>query len=235
MEQTSLVLALAPAFAAGFALQRLLEILDPILDQVGRRFNKRIFLGLVSLLSGLGLARGLGLGVLSHLTTGPASVPPLLDYLVTSLIISGGTEGFNAILKFISYKKEETKATALTETITAERTSQRLSTKNTLAITVANGSEEVNSIASNLVRVVSSWSRVELPGFESGLSLGGLWDQGHLMTIPYDPQGIDKLREKLRNDPFFKLNPQSSKLERGHFRDGGGIQTEGDLFDFLRS
>lgn len=233
MEETNLVLALAPAFAAGFALQRLLEILDPILDQVGKRFNKKILFGLISLFSGLALARWLGLGVLSHLTTESASVPRILDYLVTSLIISGGTEGFNAIMKFMSYKKEATKATALTETITAERTSRQLTMGNTLAINAANNSEEMNSIASNLVRVVSSWSRVELPAFQSGLSLGGLWDQGHLMTIPYDPQGIDNLREKLRNDQFFKHNPNSSKLQRGHFQEGGGIQTEGDLFDFL--
>jgi hypothetical protein len=232
----NLVFALAPAFAAGFALQRLLEILDPILDKAERLLNKRIFLGLLSLFSGFGLARGLGLGVLRHMTPESASVPPLLDYLVTSLIISGGTEGFNAVMKFMSYKKEETKATALTETITAETTSRRMMLGNALARNAPNGSEEImNSIATNLVRVVSSWSRVELPGFQGGLSLGGLWDQGHLMTIPYDPQGIDKLRAKLRNDDFFKNNPRSRELEHGHFRDGGGIQTQGDLFDFLSS
>src|SRR2546430_9828119 len=34
MDTSSLVAALAPAFAAGFALQRLLEILDPILEKL---------------------------------------------------------------------------------------------------------------------------------------------------------------------------------------------------------
>src|SRR5258708_25711391 len=122
MADTSLVTALAPAFAAGFALQRLLEIIDPILDKISKIGNKRIIIGLISLFSGFGLARWLDLGVLSHLVGPGASVPTLLDYLVTSLIISGGTEGFNAIMKFMDYKKEETKATALPETLTAATT-----------------------------------------------------------------------------------------------------------------
>ena len=98
------------------------------------------------------------------------------------------------------------------------------------------GWEEImDSIADNLVRVLSAWSRVELADFEGGLSLGGLWDQGHLMTIPYDPQGIDKLKTKLQNDTFFSNNPHSAELQHGQFQDGGGIQTEGDLHDFLSS
>jgi hypothetical protein len=93
----------------------------------------------------------------------------------------------------------------------------------------------MGTVADNLVRVLSAWSRVELPGFNAGLSLGGLWDQGHLMTIPYDPNGIDDLRSKLRGDPFFANNPRTGQLQTGHFRDGGGIQTEGNLHDFLDS
>lgn len=85
----------------------------------------------------------------------------------------------------------------------------------------------------NLLRILSSWSRIELGVFEAGISLGGLWDQGHLMTIPFDPQGIQKLISQLQSDPFFAV--QARRLERGDFRDGGGIQTEGDLLDSLTS
>ena len=35
----TLVIALGPAFAAGFALQRLLEILDPLLDKMGVEYD----------------------------------------------------------------------------------------------------------------------------------------------------------------------------------------------------
>jgi hypothetical protein len=116
---TSLVIALAPAFTAGFAIQRLLEILDPILDRINGGEKKKIVLGIVSLLSGFGLASGLSVRVLSHLgITLPASLT-FLDYLVTSLVISGGTEGFNSVLKFLNYKKEETKATAVAEKVNA--------------------------------------------------------------------------------------------------------------------
>jgi hypothetical protein len=116
---TSLVMALAPAFIAGFAIQRLLEILDPILDRIRGGEKKKIVLGLISLLSGFGLAAGLSVRVLSHLgITLPATLE-FLDYLVTSLVISGGTEGFNSVLKFLNYKKEETKATAVTERLNA--------------------------------------------------------------------------------------------------------------------
>ncbi|MGD0174858.1 MAG: hypothetical protein ABSC61_10625 [Anaerolineales bacterium] len=41
-----LVMALGPAFAAGFAVQRLLEILDPLLDKINFvKENKKLFSG----------------------------------------------------------------------------------------------------------------------------------------------------------------------------------------------
>jgi hypothetical protein len=43
MDMAKLIAALAPAFAAGFALQRLLEILDPILVRDSRLVTKRAF------------------------------------------------------------------------------------------------------------------------------------------------------------------------------------------------
>lgn len=62
-----LVTALGPAFAAGFAVQRLLEILDPIVSKLVKEENKKIALGLLSLLAGWGLAFGAELMVLKYL------------------------------------------------------------------------------------------------------------------------------------------------------------------------
>jgi hypothetical protein len=105
-----LVVALGPAFAAGFAIQRLLEILDPILDGVKLfREYKKIALAVVSLVVGGSLALGVGLRVLQPLGIADAYY---LDIFVTALIISGGSEGFNSIMKFLGYAKEGKKAVA---------------------------------------------------------------------------------------------------------------------------
>lgn len=113
-----LVAALGPAFAAGFAVQRLLEILDPIVNRLIGEENKKVALGLVSLLAGLGLSFGAKLTVLKQLGI---AVDVNLDFIVTGLIISAGTEGFNSILKFLSYKKEEKKAEAAAEKVGTAR------------------------------------------------------------------------------------------------------------------
>lgn len=104
------VLAFGPAFASGFAIQRLLEILDPILDKTPLiKDYKKITLGVVSLIFGLVLAFGIGLRVLQPLGIASAD---FFDGIVTALIISAGTEGFNSIMKFIGYSKENKKAIA---------------------------------------------------------------------------------------------------------------------------
>jgi hypothetical protein len=115
----TLVAALGPAFAAGFALQRLLEILDPIIPARLSPQRKRMMLGLVSLVGGFAAAAALK--EIRVLALFKVTDVGLLDYLVTGLIISAGTEGFNSILKFLSYKKEETKAEAISEKINASR------------------------------------------------------------------------------------------------------------------
>lgn len=99
-----LVLALAPAFAAGFAVQQLLEILDPIIGTwISMPEQKKVVLGLISLIVGFVLALGGGLRVLQPLGfTGPDGY----DMLVTGLVISAGTEGLNSIVKFLGYAKD---------------------------------------------------------------------------------------------------------------------------------
>jgi hypothetical protein len=106
-----LVTALGPVLAAGLALQQLLEILSPLVERITRENEKakKSVLGLVSLFVGFGLSFGAGLRVLTALG---ANTPYLVDGLVSGLIISGGTEGINSIMKFLGYTKEKEKANA---------------------------------------------------------------------------------------------------------------------------
>lgn len=110
-----LITALAPVFAAGLGIQQLGEVLSPIVDKISADY-KKIVLGLVSLTLGLVLAFTAKLHVLQLLGVAPASGLATIDVIVTGLIISGGTEGVNSILKFLKYKKEETKNEAAAKT-----------------------------------------------------------------------------------------------------------------------
>lgn len=111
--EPNVITALLPAFAAGFAVQRLLEIIDPALEAWVKE-RKGYYLGLVSLAVGFGLATLADLRVLIHLGADTRGLA-YLDFFVTGLIISAGTEGFNSILKFLSYKKEEQKSETFQE------------------------------------------------------------------------------------------------------------------------
>jgi len=111
----SVTSALAPAFAAGFALQRLIEIADSVVPQSSWYAQwKRTFLAIISFGVGLAVAcstNGAFL-VLTQLFKAASLSPKLpgwLDPGVTALIISAGTDGFNSIVKFLEYKKADTK------------------------------------------------------------------------------------------------------------------------------
>jgi len=107
----TLVAALGPVFAAGLALQQLLEIVGPWVERMANNDEKRkkLFVGLISLAVGLGLSFGAGLYVLNAMG---ASTPYIVDGIVSGLIISGGTEGINSIMKFLGYSKDKEKAEA---------------------------------------------------------------------------------------------------------------------------
>lgn len=124
-----LITTLAPVFAAGFAVQQLLEILTSLLDLDARETfqkYKKAILGFVSLILGLVLAYNGYLRVLQPLfavvVTDPVTkaitisysvtIPGYLDYVVTTLVISAGTEGINSIMKFLKYSKEDKKSDA---------------------------------------------------------------------------------------------------------------------------
>jgi hypothetical protein len=110
---TTLAATLTVPFAAGFVVQRFLEILDPVTTKFIQNPNtKKIFLGLVSLGIGLALAAGMDIRIFHQLLKSTADAPLTnwLDYLATGVFVSGGTEGFNSLLKFANYKKESTKS-----------------------------------------------------------------------------------------------------------------------------
>ena len=101
-----LIQALALVFVASFALQQLIELLDPIFDQLIKQ-QKKWILSVTTLVVGLALSLGLGLRILYPLgITRFACV----DMILTALFITGGTKGINDLIKFIGYKKEEAKA-----------------------------------------------------------------------------------------------------------------------------
>ncbi len=100
-----LIEALAPVFVASFALQQLLELLDPILETVIKKHKKWI-LSVVSLVVGLILSIALELRILEPLGV---TRLPWLDTILTALFLTGGTKGINDLIKLIGYKKEEAK------------------------------------------------------------------------------------------------------------------------------
>lgn len=101
-----LIEALGPVFVASFALQQLLELLDPIFEAIIKKHKKWI-LSVVSLVVGLTLAFGLGLRILKPLGVDRF---PVVDGILTALFLTGGTKGINDLIKLIGYKKEQAKA-----------------------------------------------------------------------------------------------------------------------------
>lgn len=112
----NLIFSLAPAFAAGLAIQQLLELADRFFEQVLKilgpslsvGIDKKLILGFVSLFVALIITLGGGLRVLQPLGIEARFV----DVIVTSLIISAGTESVNSIVKFLGYTKESRKTLA---------------------------------------------------------------------------------------------------------------------------
>lgn len=111
----NLLNAFAPAFAAALGLQQLIEVLDPVFSWF--KGNKGMILKPLSLVAGLVLSFFAGLRVLDHLGYAGA---PIWDIFITGLIISGGTEGFNSIMKFLGYTKEKRYEEVQKEKVTAE-------------------------------------------------------------------------------------------------------------------
>jgi hypothetical protein len=108
-EANQVAQALVVPFAAGFVVQRVLEILDPLFpDSVQKPGRKKIAMGVVSLTLGWWLASS-GIHVFKNMG---ATITGWQDILLSGVFISAGTEGFNTLLKFANYKKEASKADA---------------------------------------------------------------------------------------------------------------------------
>lgn len=105
--------ALLAAFAAGFSIQQFLEILDaPLSLFLSNRTVKKSVLGFLSLIIGFLVASQGQIHIFQLLGASTATFPPALDTFLTAVFISAGTEGFNSLLKFANYKKEEAKTSA---------------------------------------------------------------------------------------------------------------------------
>ena len=115
MDLTKLVQALTVPFAAGFVVQRIVEILDTYTTaKITDPGKKKFAVGVISLVLGVALAAGFQLRMFHDLLQ--LNCDDLLknwfDYFATGIFISGGSEGFNSLLKFANYKKEGSKADA---------------------------------------------------------------------------------------------------------------------------
>ena len=97
---------LAPVFVASFALQQLIELLDPVLHTLIKQHKKWI-LSAVALVVALAMSLGLNLRILSMLG---ASIPRWVDVLITAFFITGSTKGINDLVKVLAYKKAGVKA-----------------------------------------------------------------------------------------------------------------------------
>jgi len=103
-----LVESLVPVFIAGFALQQLLELLDPVVERLLKP-HKAWLMSALALALALTVTLLLGLRVLRPFGITRAD---WLDAILTALLISSGTKWLNDLLKLISYKKQELKARA---------------------------------------------------------------------------------------------------------------------------
>jgi hypothetical protein len=109
-------------FAAGFAVQRVVEILDGALDALADHLGsknvwklkkeawKKLIAGLLATGCGFAIAGLGGLRVVKFLTSDP--VDRTVDLVVSALAIGAGTEGVNSVLKYASGVKRSVTAQA---------------------------------------------------------------------------------------------------------------------------
>lgn len=113
---TEIVKALAPAFVAGFAVQQAVEVVSSVAAFLPKFDDnvkvKKAVLSLVAVVFSWCIVCTLGLDVMQVFNPGNDCPSPFWHAVVTVIFISAGTEGFNSLLKWITYKKEDTKATA---------------------------------------------------------------------------------------------------------------------------
>ena len=105
---------LTPLFVAGLAIQQLIEMPDALLSTfAGYDKYKKLIIRLIAVVCGMWLAIE---GHFSVLKVVGGTVPDYVDHFLSGLIVSGGTESFNSIVKFMGYAKEDKKNAAATST-----------------------------------------------------------------------------------------------------------------------
>jgi hypothetical protein len=108
--------ALLVPFAAGFVVQRFLEIIDPFTTgRISDPNRKKFVMGVISVILGWLLAGFGHIEIFSQLCVKgnpSADINQVWDVIFSGIFISAGTEGFNSLMKFASYKKEASKAEA---------------------------------------------------------------------------------------------------------------------------
>ncbi|HYL72845.1 MAG TPA: hypothetical protein VEU96_01515 [Bryobacteraceae bacterium] len=104
-----LIKNLTPLFVAGLAIQQLVELPDAILSQSAtyEKYKKPI-IRIIAIVFGMWLVIE---GNFSVIKAVGGSVPVYVDRLLSALIVSGGTESFNSIIKFMGYAKDDKKTT----------------------------------------------------------------------------------------------------------------------------
>ena len=113
------VTALAPAFTAGFAVQQFVEVIDSLIvwTTSWKPANQSVIpqkKAILSLIS-VGIATllvTLDSSDLNVLNAIGAKSAGMAGVVVSVAFISAGTEGFNSIMKWLSYKKEDAKGSA---------------------------------------------------------------------------------------------------------------------------
>jgi hypothetical protein len=108
--------ALAAPFIAGFAVQQGVEVISSVLALIQSWDDsvkvKKVTLSIISIVISWIIVANSGLDVLQPFIQGEAG--SFTHRLTTIIFVSAGTEGFNSLLKWLSYKKEDAKATAAT-------------------------------------------------------------------------------------------------------------------------
>jgi hypothetical protein len=100
-----------PCLIAALAVQRLIEGVDLVVRQVKTSdqwpAKKTIYLCVIFILTLVAVR--LNQDTLSVFKAVTGQALPYFDTIVSALVISGGTETINELLKLIGYKKEEAK------------------------------------------------------------------------------------------------------------------------------
>jgi len=106
----ALIESLLIPFAAGFVIQRFIEVFDPLFpDSVKHPTAKRVATGIASLILAFLIVVSND-AFLLFARLGVANISHVEDVALTTVFVSAGTEGFNTLLKFAGYKKEVAKA-----------------------------------------------------------------------------------------------------------------------------